>query len=84
MIYVNETLNQRIHDMSEHQQNVLEKFLIEFSEIPALTSRENKVLSLFRMLDKNTQNYIFGYMFGVLQKSGKINMDDLLNYIEKD
>ena len=84
VIYVNETLNQRIHDMSEHQQNVLEKFLIEFSEIPALTSRENKVLSLFRMLDKNTQNYIFGYMFGVLQKSGKINMDDLLNYIEKD
>lgn len=81
---MNETLNQRIHDMSEHQQNVLEKFLIEFSEIPALTSRENKVLSLFRMLDKNTQNYIFGYMFGVLQKSGKINMDDLLNYIEKD
>ena len=81
---MNETLNQRIHDMSEHQQNVLEKFLIEFSEIPALTLRENKVLSLFRMLDKNTQNYIFGYMFGVLQKSGKINMDDLLNYIEKD
>ncbi len=81
---MNETLNQRIHDMSEHQQIVLEKFLIEFSEIPALTSRENKVLSLFRMLDKNNQNYIFGYMFGVLQKSGKINMDDLLNYIEKD
>ena len=68
MIYVNETLNQRIHDMSEHQQNVLEKFLIEFSEIPALTSRENKVLSLFRMLDKNTQNYIFGYMFGIKKK----------------
>lgn len=81
---MNEALNQKIHDMSEHQQNVLERFLIEFSEIPSLTSRENKVLSLFRMLDKNSQNYILGYMFGVLQKSGKINMDDLLNYIEKD
>lgn len=81
---MNETLNQKIHDMSEHQQNALEKFLIEFSEIPALTSQENKVLSLFRMLDKNNQNYILGYMFGVLQKSDKINMDDLLNYIEKD
>lgn len=81
---MNETLNQKIRDMSEHQQNALEKFLIEFSEIPALTSRENKVLSLFRMLDKNSQNYILGYMFGVLQKSGKINMNDLLNYIEKD
>ena len=81
---MNEALNQKIHDMSEHQQNVLERFLIEFSEMPSLTSREHKVLSLFRMLDKNSQNYILGYMFGVLQKSGKINMDDLLNYIEKD